>query len=235
MVLFKINGERNSGTLFLEYLLSNNGFPTYVHTADASGVHYHWKHGVPTPDYKLLDDRVVDIFIFRKLEEWLVSTWKQPYHLVPIDDFGEFLTKKQQAQSNIFPQISDIELTDYRTGLRLNSDDDGKTIFEIRYYKYRKIMEYAKTQEDVIFVGLSFLQDAENAREFLAYLDARYCGLETDNKSYILEIDKHTKTNREKEKNQMYNDVSILDYRDTINKYLDADIERIIQDLSFFY
>jgi len=31
MVLFKIYGERNSGTTFLTNILKLNGFPVYVH------------------------------------------------------------------------------------------------------------------------------------------------------------------------------------------------------------
>ena len=51
MVLFKINGERNSGTNFLEQILKKNKFPTYTQQIIGKTV-YHWKHGVPSVDYK---------------------------------------------------------------------------------------------------------------------------------------------------------------------------------------
>ena len=136
MVLFKINGERNSGTNFLEQILQKNKFPTYAHKIIGKTV-YHWKHGVPSVDYKKLDKNVVDIFIFRNLEDWLVSFSKNPYHLKKHNNFNDFLK---------LPQISnDIKLLDYRTNECLNKDDNGKTIFQIREYKFNKIMDYKKT------------------------------------------------------------------------------------------
>ena len=42
---------------------------------------YKWKHGVPTDDYKNINERNIDIFIFRDLESWLVSMYFNPYHL----------------------------------------------------------------------------------------------------------------------------------------------------------
>lgn len=222
MALFKINGERNSGTLFLEYLLEANGLRTYVHEADDSGVHYHWKHGVPTSDYKTLGKRVVDIFIFRKLEDWLVSTWKTPYHLVPIKGFGDFLVNKQES--------SEQEFTDYHTGRCLNADDIGKTIFEIRYYKFHKIMEYAQTNKDVLFVNLAFLQDADNACTFLSMLYSRFMGIKNP-KNLVTEIAEHTKTGVLREKNRKY-EVNMEYYRDIIDSHKDVEIERFIDGIS---
>jgi hypothetical protein len=135
MVLFKINGERNSGTRFLEKILSKNEFPTYSQKITENTV-YHWKHGVPCADYKELDENVVDLFIFRNLEDWLISFSQNPYHLEKHNNFKDFLT---------LPQISiENDLLDYRTNECLNKDDNGKTIFQIREYKFNKIMEYKK-------------------------------------------------------------------------------------------
>ena len=80
MVLFKINGERNSGTNFLTQILEINKFPHYV-TKINKRVITHWKHGVPNDDCKKLDEKVVDIFIFRNLDTWLISMFKNPYEL----------------------------------------------------------------------------------------------------------------------------------------------------------
>ena len=49
MVLFKIYGERNSGTKFLTSILEINKFPVYVHTINKR-VTTHWKHGCPDND-----------------------------------------------------------------------------------------------------------------------------------------------------------------------------------------
>jgi len=67
MVLFKINGERNSGTNFLFKIMSKNGFPVYEHTIIGRKIN-HWKHGVPNNSYKQLNERVIDIFIFNKIK-----------------------------------------------------------------------------------------------------------------------------------------------------------------------
>jgi hypothetical protein len=222
MVLFKINGERNSGTLFLEYLLEANGFRSYVHLSDASGITYHWKHGVPSSDYKQLDDhRVVDIFIFRKLENWLVSTWKEPYHLVPIKEFGDFLVNKQES--------SEQEFTDYRTGRCLNEDDVGKTIFEIRYYKFHKIIEYAHNNKDVLFVNLAYLQNPDNAGDFITMLYDRYVGIQNP-KKIVREIEEHTKTGAQQEKNRKY-EINVDEYQKNIDSCKDIEIERFIDGI----
>ncbi len=68
MVLFKINGERNSGTTFLTNILKINKFPSYEHKINGIVI-YHWKHGVPNDGYKKLDEKVVDLFIFRNLDD----------------------------------------------------------------------------------------------------------------------------------------------------------------------
>lgn len=52
----------------------------YIQRIDKNIV-YHWKHGIPSDDYKQLNKLVVDIFIFRKLDEWLISMYHNNYHL----------------------------------------------------------------------------------------------------------------------------------------------------------
>lgn len=135
MVLFKINGERNSGTNFLNKILKKNGFPVYQHTIIKKVV-YHWKHGVPDSNQKKIDKRVVDIFIFRELNSWLISMFKNPYELKQTwnNDFKLFLQTKHL--SNNYWKKSNNET--------LNKDDNNKTIFEIREYKFNKIREYQK-------------------------------------------------------------------------------------------
>jgi hypothetical protein len=220
MVLFKINGERNSGTNFLTKILEMNNFPTYVHRRKKNTI-YHWKHGVPSDDYKKLDETVVDLFIFRNLEDWLVSCLHNVYHLHKYDSFKKFLT---------LPQISDDKtLLDYRTNRCLNEDDNGKTIFQIREYKFNKIMEYKKRNKDVILVNLSFIQDSNNLSQFLDFLSDKYIPkLKVDN--YITNI-KHTKNNSNIT-NRIYN-INISEYRDVIDSNLNDEIENFINNLTF--
>ena len=132
MVLFKINGERNSGTNFLTRILNRNKFPKYVQKINGNIVH-HWKHGIPSEDYKELDEKVVDLFLFRNLEDWLISFSKNHYHLKKHNNFKDFLTLQQISH--------ETKLLDYRTNECLNKDDNGKTVFQIREYKFNKIMD----------------------------------------------------------------------------------------------
>lgn len=157
MVLFKINGERNSGTNFITNILLQNNFPVYEQSIDGN-ICYHWKHGIPRKDYKLLDDKVIDVFIFRSLNEWLVSMYYNPYHIEPINNFTDFLTLKQKS--------SETYLLDYKTNKILNADDNNKTIFEIRYYKFKKILEYIHTHKNIILVNLTFLQNEKKFNIF---------------------------------------------------------------------
>ena len=220
MVLFKINGERNSGTNFLEQILQKNKFPTYTQKIIGKTV-YHWKHGVPSVDYKKLDKNVVDIFIFRNLEDWLVSFSINPYHLKKHNNFNDFLK---------LPQIStDKKLLDYRTNECLNKDDNGKTIFQIREYKFNKIMDYKKNNRDVILVNLSFIQNEQNLSQFLDFLSDKYIS-ELKVNNYICTI-KHTKKNSYI-KNRKYN-ININDYRDIIDSNLNKEIENFINNLTF--
>jgi len=220
MVLFKINGERNSGTNFLEQLLYKNGFPIYCQNIKEN-VCYHWKHGIPGKDLKSLDKNVIDIFIFRNLEEWLISMSKNPYHLKPISEFDNFLTTAHQSTENF--------LLDYRTNKFLNEDDNDKTIFQIRYYKFNKIIEYTNIYKNTIFVNLCFLQNKNNALSFLSTLNDKFLKKKIN---YLLEIEDHTKDIKAKSKNRDY-DIVISNYQDIINKNINNDIENFINNLTF--
>jgi hypothetical protein len=219
MVLFKINGERNSGTRFLSKILNINGFPVYEGKV-IDPVVYHWKHAIPRPDVKTLDTRVVDLFIFRNLEDWLVSMYKNPYHLKPVSDFATFLTVKQKACTDRF-------YLDYKTNQCQNMDDNDKTIFEIRYYKFQKIMEYAKQQKDVLFINLSYLQNETNLLHFLQQLNKVY--FHSVRPNYITKIP-HTKNDKLIGGNREYN-IEVALFKPIIEKYKNEDIEHFIRNV----
>ena len=220
MVLFKINGERNSGTNFLNQILLINKFPTYEQSID-NNICKQWKHGIPREDNKLLDDNVIDIFIFRSLEEWLISMYYNIYHLKKFDNFINFLTFKQESIENY--------LLDYKTNKYLNADDNNKTIFEIRYYKFEKIMEYKNNNKSIIFVNLNFLQNKKNLLDFLQQLNHKYMNNSINN-NYITEIP-HTKILEFNLKNQKYN-IELDNYKDIINAHKNEEIETFINNLT---
>lgn len=220
MVIFKVNGERNSGTNFLTQILNINNFPTYEQTIKQNIV-YHWKHSVPSEDYKELNKNVINLFIFRNLEDWLISFFNNPYHLKKYNNFKDFLTLPQYS--------TETKLIDYRTNKCLNKDDNDKTIFQIREYKFNKIMEYKKNNKDVILVNLLFIQNNKNLTHFLDFLSNKYMPkLKVDN--YIYNI-KHTKNNSN-EKNRTYS-ININEYRDIINSTKNKEIENFINNLTF--
>ena len=98
-------GERNSGTNFLSEILKKNfEFSRInvqgevIYNDKKTTLIKNWKHGIPNNDYKKeLSMRVVDIFIFRKLNSWLISMNKNPYDLIPIENFNDFLKLPQKS------------------------------------------------------------------------------------------------------------------------------------------
>ena len=223
MVLFKINGERNSGTNFLMSILKQNGFNVYDQKVQ-NNICSHWKHGIPRNDFKLLDDKVVDIFVFRPLEEWLLSMHHNYYHLKQIHDFGRFLTIPQESNES--------RLLDYETNKCLNADDNNKTIFEIRYYKFNKIIEYKKNNDFIIFVNMLFLQDENNLLGFLDKLNS-ICMNKYIDKKYNTQLP-HTKIKQIGVQNRKYN-IDVDEYKDIINKHKNVEIETFINNLTVEY
>jgi len=222
-MIFKVNGERNSGTNFLQALLEKNYIKTYVQKQNKN-ILYHWKHGVPDNSVKKLDSQVVEIFIFRKLNSWLVSMFHNPYELEKKETFYDFLTTPQK--------MLPTNVLDYRTKEPFNKDDDGKTIFEIRYYKYNKIMEYKKQNKDVILVSLEHLQNRIKCGLFLKKLKEKYS---IKRPYFIIQVETHTK---EKKKmtdglpNRSY-PINVDDYKDIIDKYKNDEIENHINNLTY--
>lgn len=218
MVLFRVNGERNSGTNFLTEILKINNFP-YQNYEIKGNICKYWKHANPNNNPK--NENIVDIFIFRNLDDWLVSMFKNPYELQNNwkNNFELFLNIKQK--SNNYWKNENNET--------LNKDDNGKTIFEIRYYKFKKIMEYKKIYKNIILVNLSYIQKEKNLSIFLNFLHTKY-NLNIDNNNYTLNI-KHTK-NKTKNKNRTY-DIDINKYCKIIDINKDKKIEKFINNLTY--
>jgi len=216
----KIYGERNSGTNFLKNLLLVNKLEPYDDIKEGNVIYY-WKHGIPDNSIKKRHKNLLEIFIFRRLDEWLVSMFYNPYELEKKNTFHEFLTTPQ----NILP----TDAVDFRTMKILNEDDQDKTIFDIRYYKINKIMEYKKSNNRVIFVSLEYLQNEANCRTFLESLKKKY-GI-YNMYHLITKIPRHTKTNQ-KGQNRIY-PLNVMDYRETIDKNKNNEIENYINNLTF--
>lgn len=224
-LLLKVNGERNSGTSFLHELLKANfGEGLTYRDKLVDGHISHWAHGVPDPETKKLDDRVVDIFVFRNLESWLISMFKNPYELIPFKDFEQFLIQCQTPAFGTFRNAKD--------GSVINKDDFGKTIFDIRYYKFTSIVKYCMNNTDCVFVNLNSLQNEIKCSNFLNLLKERYelVSKSTDNiVSFPYQLATGKKIKKQEDKNRKYFDIG--NYRDIIESLKHRDIERDISNL----
>lgn len=224
-MLLKINGERNSGTSFLHEILKINFGEGFVYRDTLKDGHIqHWAHGVPDQDVKTLDDRVVDIFVFRNLESWLVSMFKNPYELTPFENFQDFLTLGQTPYSS-FRNRSDSSM--------ISKDDYGKTIFDIRYYKFVSIVRYCMMNVDCVFVNLDTLQDESKCSFFIDLLKERYgLLLKTSYNivSFPYQLATGKKIENDQQKNREYFKVDA--YKDIIKSFSHQDIEADINNLS---
>jgi hypothetical protein len=226
MVLFKINGERNSGTNCLEVLFKLNFGKQSVYVQhNEQNTMYYWKHGLPCNTIKSKDDTVIDIFIIRNLEPWLMSMFNNPYHLVSFDNFNDFLTNYQKSNETYFK--------DFRTNNALNADDNNKTIFDIRYYKLKHIFDYYQNNDNVIIVNLDIIQDEPKCHAFLQDINNKY---NINNLTKYILRTRHTRTGKY-DKNTTYNiDIELLpNYKTIINKYIDHEVENKIQDIKLIH
>lgn len=105
-MLFKIYGERNSGTNYLTRLLQNNFGIQYVfedHLDLNTSICYYWKHGFPDYSFNEVNEEVINVFIIRDLRKWLVSMYHNPYCL-DFDNknrsFEYFIQQKHKMESH---------------------------------------------------------------------------------------------------------------------------------------
>ena len=224
-MLLKVNGERNSGTSFLhEILKANFGEELVYRDRLVDGHISHWAHGIPDQQTKELDDKVVDIFVFRKLEPWLISMFKNPYELIPFENFHQFLLSSQIPYGSF---------RNSKDGSIINSDDYGKTIFDIRYYKFVNIVKYCMANTDCVFVNLNSLQDETKCDKFLDLLKERYDLVSKSSNnivSFPYQLATGKKIKKQEDKNRKYFDID--DYVDIIESHKHQDIERDINNLS---
>ena len=91
MTLVKVYGERNSGTIYLEWLLRNNLEITIDETPE-----FGWKHRLAPSKEELSDSakqQVIFVCLVKNPYSWLLSMHKRPYHHESLKElsFSEFL------------------------------------------------------------------------------------------------------------------------------------------------
>jgi hypothetical protein len=229
-MIFKITGERNSGGTFLHKLIEKN-LKNTLNQKKIGKICYFWKHSIPSKKIFFKDETLIDIFIVRDLYSWLVSMYNNPYHLQKFDDFKKFLTQKQVSnETNLYC------VTDNNEVKQLNYEDNNKNIFEIRYYKYNKMVEYFRNNDNVILVSHSYLKNNDNCKIFLDKINEIYKLNITNKWEFIDYYAKKTnqKTNGKESKYNFFcskNDIE--DYKKIINGMKNHKIEYMINNLSF--
>lgn len=222
-ITFKIWGERNSGTNYLQNLIQQNFGNIFVHRI-INNTYYYWKHGIPCNSVKnyLKNEIIVDIFIFRNLDDWLMSMYKNQYCLKCINNLENFLTFKQTSIEKKY--------LDFRTNKPMNYDDNDKSIFEIRNYKFASINDYFNNNNNVILVNLNYLQENnENVITFLNSINLKY-NLKKNENDFIINF-VHTK---DKSNNKKRNyDIDLRKYKHIITSNKNEKVEEFISNLKF--
>lgn len=215
---FKIYGERNSGNNFLWKLLETN-FGRALDQIIENNVKYYWRHANPDNSIKIKYPGIVEVFVIRNLNDWLVSMYKNPYHLKKFKKFDRFLLEKQKSNEK--------QYIDFRTNQIINIEDTGKTIFEIRYYKMLKIFEYLNNNDNIIIVNLENLQNEKKCRFFLDKIKEVF-NFKPKNDEYKV-VFPHTKS-KTNVKNREYN-VDVTKYKNIINSKHNIEIENKIKNI----
>ncbi len=159
---FNIYGERNSGTNFLKTLIEQN----FDLTPNMNGKHRLVVNYNPPEDH-------ITFCIIRNLNDWVFSTFKNPYHIK--DDYdkthwglyqkgAEHLSVIRFANKRINSSIYDPCRYDINLGDKYN-------LVELRYLKYNSY----KRIINKVLVNLDFLQHSdENKENFLNFISKKY-------------------------------------------------------------
>ena len=219
-----VNGERNSGTTFLAELLRKHGLSVFDGVC-VYKLHMAWKHDFPGPELKLVGKNVVNFFIVRKLENWLITTHNKPHSLGTFGKpFPNFLTEKQTLCTHWTETIC------IKTNKQTNHFDENKTIFEIRYEKLKAYLRYFNENKNVVIVSLEYLQDENNCKHFLREISNKY-GFEFS--TIVGSVDEHVKTGDSGIKNTVYQ-TKITEVEEAIiNSHKDRDLEKFVNTLTF--
>ena len=207
----KIFGERNSGTTFLHQLLEKNvkNVSILPHGYN-SGTG--WKHGFPKINLFNKIDNTLFIVIIRNVEDWLISMFKNQYHLKQNYNITSFLENK-------------LDVYDKRTDHDVNVNPlEKQNILNLRYSKILSYLNLYKIASNIIFINLEDLQN--NTSKFINFLSKTY---NIDIAPNIIEISKHTKSKEIKKSNRSYN----IDLPNIKN--LDTNIELFVKNLKNKY
>jgi hypothetical protein len=189
---------------------------------------FQWKHGTPTKEINLIGDKVIKLFIIRPINEWLLSMYHNPRHLIrETCCFNCFLTREQLSTS--IPG-GPCEMIDYKTKKTINYSDKGKTIFDIRNSRIRSYFKFIEDEKNIVFVNLHYLQNKDNCLHFIEELNKKYdFGIQ----NIVTEISHHIETGELNCKKKTY-DIKLSENDICkINRYKSDKIEEWVDNLTF--
>lgn len=186
-----------------------------------------WKHGYPRDYLKLLNHRVINIFIIRSLEEWLVSMFNNMHNIaLPRGiSFKDYLTYETIPIGYIDKKMASF----LKNGKLENYMDYRKDIFEIRYEKIKSYLAYAARHDDIVYVKLDYIQDKDNCYRFLNEIN-KYYGLGMTN--IISEINYNLKTG-EPGKKRKYDTIVDEESKKIIERLKNDRVEEWVDSLTF--
>ena len=186
-----------------------------------------WKHGRPRDYLKLLNDRVVNIFILRSLDEWLISMFHNPHNMSIPEDlcFKDFLIYETIPIAYVNTDRA-VFLTN---GKIQNHTEYRKDIFEIRYEKIKSYLSFNSRHSDVVFVKLDYIRDKDNCYHFLNELNKTY---DLGMTNIISEITYNVKTGKPGKKRE-YDTIIDEETRKIIERLRNDKVEDWIEDLTF--
>jgi len=196
--MYKVYGERNSGTNFITQLIKIN--------FDLTLSQNEWKHAIPTSKTDS-----IDFIIVRELPLWLSSMYMNPYHMKRLDNFTSFLTLPQKMVDGGASML-----------------DDNKTIFDIRYSKYKGMLKHFNTNKNVCIVKLGYIQTDTNCLHFLKSVNSVY---KLNKKTPYITTIRHTKDKSNRKNREPK--VNANNYLSIINANLNSAIEHEIESLTF--
>ena len=186
-----------------------------------------WKHGCPQDYLKLINDRVINIFIIRSLDEWLISMFHNPHTLAISNDlsFEDFLSFENIPLGFAYKHRGFY----LKNGKLQNVSDFRKDVFEIRYEKIKSYISFKSRHSDIVFVKLDYIRDKDNCFHFLDEMNKKYgLGMTT----IIPEITYNLKTG-EPGKKREYDTVIDEKTRKIIDRLKNDKVEGWIDELTF--
>ena len=207
----KIFGERNSGTNYIEKLLTKNiKSQVYIESGDYKSK-LGWKHGLPNQQ-KIDVNNTLVVCIIRDLDTWMNSMYYSPYHLIKKKNFSDFITQENFSSDN----RSDHPVNIYNF--------ERKNLFHIRYKKFQRYLTFLKTHQ-IILVHLRFAQQQpEKLLSLLNHFNIKI------HKTFT-PILKHTKTCEFEQNNEHRQKYKITS--NIYNKYANHKLETYINNLSY--